>query len=187
MSARVDDVRRAYAVFGLRAGAPEGQVRRRYKALARRWHPDRHAREAGNQAEAASRMREINAAYHCLVGHLARHGPRSVPIGASLAAFQGGTSPSSGLSREELDSLVEAIGSDGPIDWLLDILSRIGGALRRALLAFVVMSCILRIAFQVSRGGAAAVFRDPTLFLVSALLALLLLREWTAHRKVLGR
>jgi hypothetical protein len=63
MSLLADDIRRAYAVFGLRPGAPPAQVRRRYKALARQWHPDRHAREPRNQAEAASRMQEINAAY----------------------------------------------------------------------------------------------------------------------------
>jgi hypothetical protein len=185
MSAKVDDLRRAYAVLGLRAGAPAGQVRRRFKALARQWHPDRHGGEARNQAEAASRMREINAAYHCLAGHLAGQGPRPTVSGASLAP--GGASRDGSMSREQVESLVQALGSDGPIDWLLDGLSQIGGALRWAFVGVVAMACILRVAFRVSSGGTGAVFRDSTLYLILALLALLLLLELTDRRKLLER
>ena len=189
MSSKTDDVRRAYAVLGLRPDAPAGQVRRRYKALARQWHPDRHAGEARNEAEAASRMREINAAYHCLAGHRAGTGPQSAPTAASRAsspasASFGSASAHASLSREQVESLVQSLGSDGPIDWLLELLSRIGGALRRAFVALVAMVCILRVAFVSSGSGTAAVFRDPTLFLTLSLLALLLVREWIAHRRL---
>jgi DnaJ domain len=181
MSAKADDVRRAYAVFGLGPGAPAAQVRRRYKALARQWHPDRHARDARNQAEASARMREINAAYRCLADHLAP--PRSRP--ATSAAFLEGSqedeSPGRPLSREELDRMVDAIGSDGPVDWLLDGLGSASGALKHVLLALLAAACLARFGLVVGRGGAIALFGDSTLFLLVALLALLLLRERMAR------
>jgi hypothetical protein len=183
MNERADDVRRAYAVFGLPAGAHPRQIRRRYKALARQWHPDRHAREARNQAEAAARMREINTAYRCLADHLAgKAGGVTPPATAFLEGAPGGASTGRPLSRQELDRLVQAIGSEGPIDWLLDVLGRVGGALQRTLVAVFVMACVLRVAILVSSGGTGAVFRDRTLFLSVALLALLLVRELTARR-----
>ncbi len=52
-------LRRAYAVLGLKPGTPVGQVRRRYKALVKRWHPDRYATDPAGQAEAENRMREV--------------------------------------------------------------------------------------------------------------------------------
>jgi hypothetical protein len=182
---QADDVRRAYAVFGLRAGAPAGQVRRRYKTLARQWHPDRHAREARNQAEAASRMREINAAYRRLADHLAR--PVQRPNAAFLDGSPGATPRVRPLSREELDRMVEAIGSDGPIDWLLDGLGSVGSIVERLAFGLVVVACLARFASLVWRGGSAAVWRDPTLFLFVALLALVLLRERTGRQKMPGR
>ncbi len=164
-------------MFGLRAGAPVGHVRRRYKALARRWHPDRHSREAGHQAEAASRMREINSAYRCLANHLAGQAGRPTAGAGFLEGSPGVASPSGPLSRQELDRLVQAIGSAGPIDWLLDGFDRVGGALWRLLVGLCLLASIARLSFLVGGRGAASALQDPTFFLSVSLLALLLVRE----------
>jgi hypothetical protein len=50
-----------YAVLGVRPDASEHQVAAAYKALAKRWHPDRGAGEEGER-----RMAEINVAYATL-------------------------------------------------------------------------------------------------------------------------
>jgi hypothetical protein len=186
MSPKADDVRRAYATFGLRADAPVGQIRRRYKTLARQWHPDRHARDPRNQAEAASRMREINAAYRCLADHLAAK-ERPPAATAAFVEASAGHAPGRPLSREELDRLVAVIGADGPVDWLLDGLGSLGGALKRLFLGLLAVISVVRLGFLIWRGGSAAVFQDSTLFLFVALLALLLLRERMEREKVLGR
>ena len=55
-------MRSAQEVLGISAGATVEQVRAAYRALARRWHPDRFA--PGPEREWASdHMAEINAAY----------------------------------------------------------------------------------------------------------------------------
>lgn len=54
-----------YRVLGVAPGASAAELTATYRALAKRWHPDRHA--AGEAAEeAARRMAEINAAYELL-------------------------------------------------------------------------------------------------------------------------
>ena len=50
-----------FAVLGVAPGTPLDDVTASYRALAKRWHPDR-----GGGAEAAHRMAEINAAYDLL-------------------------------------------------------------------------------------------------------------------------
>ncbi|NLG24201.1 MAG: J domain-containing protein [Clostridiales bacterium] len=52
-----------FAVLGVDKGAPEADVKRAYRALARRWHPDRFA-EGPERLWAEQRMIEINIAYH---------------------------------------------------------------------------------------------------------------------------
>lgn len=53
----------AYEALGLEPGATAGQVRERYRRLARQNHPDRDGSEG-----AAERMARINAAYEELSG-----------------------------------------------------------------------------------------------------------------------
>jgi hypothetical protein len=61
-----------YAVLGLPAGATPDQVAATYRALAKRWHPDR-----GGGPEAVRRMAEINGAYDLLRAEMwtERHRP----------------------------------------------------------------------------------------------------------------
>ena len=54
-----------YSVLGLSPGATDEEVKKAYKRLAKKYHPD----VAGNSEEAARKMREINAAYDQIINH----------------------------------------------------------------------------------------------------------------------
>ncbi len=54
-----------YEVLGLSRGASDDEVKKAYKKLAKKYHPD----VAGNSAEAAKKMREINQAYDEIINH----------------------------------------------------------------------------------------------------------------------
>ena len=54
-----------WSVLGLQPGASADEVKKAYKTLAKKYHPD----VAGNSPEAARRMQEINAAYDQIINH----------------------------------------------------------------------------------------------------------------------
>lgn len=121
----MDTIRRAYAVLGLPAGSPFPAVRKRYMSLVKTWHPDRFASDAQGQAEAGERLRVINTAYSALArrldvpgGETQRSSPK--PVGRRL-------------SREEINAIVAAIGSEGPLDNLFRPLDRVGAFVEGAL------------------------------------------------------
>ncbi|KAJ3485142.1 hypothetical protein NLJ89_g11924 [Agrocybe chaxingu] len=59
----------AHEVLGVPKDAPEEQFRRAYKALARKWHPDR---QLDNSEEATAKFVEINKAYKTMARNLRR-------------------------------------------------------------------------------------------------------------------
>ena len=54
-----------YSVLGLSQGASEEEVKKAYKSLAKKYHPD----VTGNDPAAAKKMQEINAAYDAIMNH----------------------------------------------------------------------------------------------------------------------
>lgn len=54
-----------YQVLGLNSNATEEEVKKAYKTLAKKYHPD----VAGNDPNAAKKMQEINAAYDAIINH----------------------------------------------------------------------------------------------------------------------
>ena len=54
-----------YSVLGLKPGATDDEVKKAYKRLAKKYHPD----VAGNSEEAQRKMQEINAAYDAIINH----------------------------------------------------------------------------------------------------------------------
>ena len=78
-----------YVVLGVRREAKDGDIRRAYKRLARRYHPDINP----GDREAAARFRDISAAYETLVDPDRRQRydsggpPASGPAAAGFAGF----------------------------------------------------------------------------------------------------
>ena len=173
--ADVDAVRRSYAVLGLRAGAPLAEVRRRYRFLAQRWHPDRHTADPRNLADANGEMRRINDAYHTIVERHATERGGSAP------------EPERRLSPDDIDRLVTAIGSTGPVDWVLDSLRWVGNAYEALLL--VVGGVI--IAVQLTRSlwlrDSSTLRQHPEMVPILGLILLLVVREWLARDRVAQR
>jgi DnaJ-like protein len=111
-----DERRKAYAVLGVEPGLTPIELRRRYRTLVRRWHPDRFATDPRSQAEAEARMREINHAYQVLTEEpsAAEASPASAPPPSYRPP-----EPGARLSQEQIDRMVEAIGKEGPLDGFL--------------------------------------------------------------------
>jgi preprotein translocase subunit Sec63 len=63
----VDEIRRARAIMGVPPTVSGKKLRKRYRQLVKRWHPDRYASDPIAQIEAAARMREINDVYRILI------------------------------------------------------------------------------------------------------------------------
>jgi hypothetical protein len=61
--ATLDEVELAFEVLGLAPSATQDEVKARFRALAKEWHPDRFTNNAPKLAEAGVRMRQINVAY----------------------------------------------------------------------------------------------------------------------------
>ncbi len=113
----MDDIRRAYAVFGLPVGSPYPAVRKRYMSLVKTWHPDRFASDPQGQAEAGERLRVINASYSTLARRL------DVPV--AKTPRKPGKRVGRRLTREEIDAIVAAIGSEGALDDLFRAFGRV--------------------------------------------------------------
>lgn len=65
MSRDVDRAR-ALAILELESAATSDAISARYRELARRWHPDRWAHDRASEADAATRMRQLNWAIQVL-------------------------------------------------------------------------------------------------------------------------
>ena len=144
-----DPLSRAYALLELAPGASPDVVRKQYKALVRRWHPDRFAGDPQGQSEASLRMRAINDAYHLIL-------QRSAPA-AAVATPRPHGQP---LSREEIERIVAALGTDGPIDLLLASLRVVARAVWIPLAVLSLSLLALRAALALVRGGRGAIPAD---------------------------
>ena len=116
------DLRHAFAVLGLSPPVTESRLRRRYKTLVKRWHPDRFQSDPAGQAEANQKLRDINIAYDVVAAALASPGGASEPpppaspsqpshatvTPPSARVQDQRTSPAS-WSPHESDALVDAI------------------------------------------------------------------------------
>lgn len=104
----MDELAHAWTVLGLAKGSDMDTLRARYRSLVRRWHPDQYAQDPQGQAEAQARMRVINDAYRQLL---------KASAAAPTATSQQASRPTgSRLSREEIDRMVAAIGSESWVD-----------------------------------------------------------------------
>lgn len=121
----MDDLARAYATLGVAPSASVDAIRKSYKGLVRKWHPDRYSGDPQGQAEANVRMRAINDAFRSVVAARAARasaipGFAEPDRGAAPGAASAGGKNEFGrrLTREEIDRIVEAMKGDGPFDWM---------------------------------------------------------------------
>ena len=165
---------RAYAILGLKPGATQSETRRRYRFLAQRWHPDRHVSDARNQAEAGVEMRRINDAYQTIVEGLAPPAPNVRPADGKTR-----------MSRAEVDALASAIGSEGPVDWLLGTVGWVGSTIEGILAILVGVGLAVRVAVDAWRGEFGAFREHPEQILLLVILAVIAVREvWVRSRVV---
>ena len=90
-----DEKRRAFAVLEIAPDAGPAEIRRAYRRLVRRWHPDRFANDPQGRAEATERLRVINRAYEVV-----SNGTLPPPV----ARF--------GWTREAIEGTIRAIGEE---------------------------------------------------------------------------
>lgn len=114
----MDPLDRAYAVLEVRRGCTRAQLKRAYRDLVRRWHPDRFAGDPAGQAEATVKLRAINDAFRTVVRSMA--GVADVGPAAPPAARTERYDSARPLSRREIDALVDALKTPGPVDLALD-------------------------------------------------------------------
>lgn len=62
---RIKRMNNPYEVLGLKNNATDDEVKKAYKTLAKKYHPD----VTGNDPAAAKKMQEINAAYDQIINH----------------------------------------------------------------------------------------------------------------------
>lgn len=127
-----DELRSAYAVLGLRPGASLNKVKRQFKTLVRRWHPDRFANDPHGKTEANDRLRVINNAYNTILRtgfgetiHQVRRDPEAAAPTTARAPRNEAQAPGSNghragtaeptpppmppLTREQIDALIDAL------------------------------------------------------------------------------
>ncbi len=167
---------RAYAILGLPAGASAQDVRKRYRLLASRWHPDRFAGDAAGQAEAAVQMRVINDAVRLIAVE------KTEP--ATGDAAEPAPSSRSRLSRAQVEGMIASIGTDGPIDWFFGIRRRWEGVTvsRSRMSAMIAwgLTILVHLVYEMGSGGRdASGWMLVVLFVAAFALSMLLLpKEW---------
>jgi hypothetical protein len=101
-----DAIRSAYATLDLAPHAPLWRVRRQYKALVRKWHPDRFDGDPQGVADATIRMRAINEAFDTITRTRGRAADARTESGL---AHRSEAASGSRLSPEEIDQIVGSI------------------------------------------------------------------------------
>lgn len=103
----VSDVRRAFAVLELEPGASRGAVRRQYRRLVKRWHPDRFTGDPAGVAQATQKIQQIAAAYAVVE---ATQTVRGRDVSVAERGDQYSSSFGRRLTSQEINDLSEAIG-----------------------------------------------------------------------------
>jgi DnaJ-like protein len=109
---------RACALLEVTPSATRREVKRAYRKLVRRWHPDRFANDPRAQAEATARLQMITEAY-AVVSHAL---DARVYAAFDPGAGRGGAGQEEGerLPREEVERLVRALRSESPVGSFLN-------------------------------------------------------------------
>jgi hypothetical protein len=128
----MDPVLHAYATLALNRGCSLSVVKRQYRSLVKRWHPDRFASDPVGARQAGEQLQAINRAFRIVAEDL-----KAVAEGGGQRANSpGATGPEGGrpLTRSEIDAITTSLGTKSPVDVGLDWLTRNGPFFLAALL-----------------------------------------------------
>lgn len=110
-----------YKVLGISPDADEDEIKKAYRALARKYHPDRYAGKPELQASAEQKMKEINAAYEEV--QAIRSGKRQ---NAGFGSHQSGGFQSNGSpTGEELYTDIRHLINNGAIERAFTLLQSV--------------------------------------------------------------
>ena len=98
-----------YEVLGLRQGASEEEVKKAYKTLAKKYHPD----VTGNDPAAAKKMQEINTAYDAIINHKSYSSSSSYQDYRRSSYNYGWSNDSEEESNEMMNQIAGGIGGLG--------------------------------------------------------------------------
>lgn len=88
-----------YKVLGLDKSADESKIRKAYKLLALKWHPDKNTENESKRSMAEKKFKEINEAYEVLSDPKKKKmfdngmDPNDPESGAGFSGFSGGANP----------------------------------------------------------------------------------------------
>jgi hypothetical protein len=181
----MDDVRRAYSTLGLPDSASLAAVRKRYRALVKTWHPDHFMADPQGRAEAAARMRVINAAYTRLKQELrSSASPRPEEVAQKRASKPQSASQQRRLTQEEIEAMVSAIGTETPLDSLLGAVGWTGSTFEAVLVGMALVALGFVLVGEMVRFGLPGLRRYPELPLFLGILIFLGLREYRHRRRL---
>ena len=83
-------MRDPYEVLGVSRTATEDEIKAAYRALARRYHPDRYANDEAGAKAAEEKMKEINEAYDAILHNRAGGGSSASDFASIRAMINGG-------------------------------------------------------------------------------------------------
>ncbi len=156
-----NELRRAYAVLGLAPGAFPWTVKRQYRTLVKKWHPDRFTNDPAAQVVAAQRMSEINGAYRTIkqaaldrVRPLRRTTPVTRPSPRPSAGVRSGT-----RGYSDLEDSFESV------FWYL-------GALRNVIAGVFAFGCALALVVALMEGDLLTLKSNPKFVAVPLLVGL---------------
>lgn len=122
----MDELQRAYEVLGISPEIRTGDLRRHYRDLVKRWHPDQFTGDREEHRVADEALTQINAAFQCVLRHRASLGDpddqyeRSPPVEAAPVAIP---TPEPDPPEETTD---RAVGSRGRNHWFWGLAIGIG-------------------------------------------------------------
>ena len=97
-----------YKVLGVAPDASDDEIKKAYRALARKYHPDKY-RDSDLADLASEKMKEVNAAYEEIQNMRKNGGASSGSSGAGYGGYSTGTSSSTGNPKyNEIRRLINA-------------------------------------------------------------------------------
>lgn len=97
-----------YKVLGVAPDASDDEIKKAYRALARKYHPDKY-RDSDLADLASEKMKEVNAAYEEIQNMRKNGGSSSSSSGAGYGGYSTGTSSSTGNPKyNEIRRLINA-------------------------------------------------------------------------------